>query len=124
MRVYDPAQVDPTRLRKLFRSGVNVEDLPAANGRRLIGIIVQGKLRQAFQNGQSIVTRGFGLKDKGRAGDCDRYSFRGNFRSAGILSRVNKDRAGVQANTAAGLIDAENCVRAESRDGQIGKSKF
>ena len=116
MRIHDPPQIDSPRLREFLRAGFHIEQLPGANVGRLIGKIVQRETCVAFQNDQSIVTVHPRFEDHSRTRDPDRHRFCRNLGGAGILSRVEQDRATVQPNATAGSVETENCVLTKSRD--------
>ena len=101
-----------------------MKQLAAANFSRLIGIIVQRETRVAFQNSQLIVILRARFEDDRGPGNCDRDCFAGNFRGAGIFSRVNQDRAAIESDTAARFVKTENRVRAETRDREVGKREL
>jgi hypothetical protein len=101
-----------------------MEQFSGADLGRLIWKIVQRETRLAFQNNQLIVTVRLRFEDHGRASDPDRHRFCRNLSGAGILARVEQDRAAVQPDGASRLVEAKDRVRTETRNCQIGKGQF
>ena len=124
MRFPDLVKVDLLRRRQFHSVTLHIQHLPRANIFEFFGIFDQAHPRVALQHNQVGVTKTGRLQDHGGPGNahCDRA--RSELGPAGILGHAQKNRAALQFAAASGLVEAENRVRAQTRDGQVLKGKF
>ena len=124
MRFPDLVKIDLLRRRQFHRVTLHIQHLPRANVFEFFGIFDQAQPRVAFQHNQIDVTNTGRLQDHGGPGNAHRDRTRSELGPAGILGHAQKNRTALQFATASGFVEAENRVRAQTRDGQVIKGKF
>jgi hypothetical protein len=117
-------EVDVYRRRNGGGAGRDIDHLSAPGILKLLGILNQRKPRASFQDEQLVPSAARRFHDNCRAGHGDGHRARFDPATAGILGNTQENRAAIHLGITPGLVETEDRVCAESRDGKIGEGKF
>ena len=124
MRSHDLIQIDVYRHGQRGRARWNIDHLPGKNFPELLRALLQRNPRAAFERDQLAAPAAASLKDHRRSGYGDGNGAAPDGAAAGILRHAQQDRPGIDIRGPARFAEAEDRVRAQPRDGEVGKGQL
>ena len=102
----------------------HIQHLTGAHSAPLVWLGVEGDAGCPFQRGQLALSFGTPLED--HRGSCygDRDGTAPDRTAAGILGDAQQNRAAIDVRSPPGFVEAEDRIRTQPRDGQIGEGQL